>query len=107
MGSPNSSVPMDSTVRSDVSTHFNRKRYTVNDLVFIPIEKPTCQECKGTGKITLFTGIVDCKACKVEPAELPDWKPDVPQRYVQMVGRATRRQGMSVREFYRALFGGE
>jgi ribosomal protein L37AE/L43A len=79
----------------------------MNELVFIPVEKPTCPECKGTGKITLFTGIVECKACKREPTELPDWKPDVPQRYMQMAGRATRRSVADKREFYRALFGGE
>lgn len=36
----------------------------MEELVFIPVEKPPCPECRGTGKITLFMGIVDCEACK-------------------------------------------
>lgn len=98
-----------------------------NDLVFVdPIEKPPCPECKGTGKIVLFTGIVDCDKCKSKEEDFvvydfvvgSDAKPTADVRYIQMAGRAVRHTerglsgltGMVIpeeiqRKFYQLLCG--
>lgn len=28
-----------------------------------PPDPPKCADCKGEGKVTLFTGVVDCETC--------------------------------------------
>ncbi len=62
----------------------------MKDLVFIPIEKPPCPEYKGTRKIVLFTGIVDCEACKPKPDDLVImWDDPKGNIHVKMIGRGT------------------
>ena len=84
-------------------------------MFLVPVR--TFREAKGTGKITLFTGIVDCKACKPKETNEPGteyfrWldKQTTGCHFVncQFVNcSAVVWNGQTEREFYRALFGGE
>jgi hypothetical protein len=87
----------------------------MQDLGFIPIAKPVCPECRGTGKITLSRSIVDCTACKPEHESYVVYdfvvdsdakKTNVSSvRHIQMVGRGIRNPVQSERAFYRSIFG--